>query len=105
MTGVASRLARDLVAYCGQSQPALKQNLRGHRALFAQESQKQMLCPYVAVLQSIRFFVRVMQHALGFRSQRPLDGSGDPFTQQRTTFDLSSNGFNGNLRAGKKASG
>src|SRR5207237_385032 len=52
MTRVGAALSRNLIPHGGESQSALKQNLRRHRTLFTQESQEQMLCADVAMLQS-----------------------------------------------------
>src|SRR6267154_86451 len=58
-----------------------------------------MFSPNVSMLQAVGFFVRVMKHTLGFRGQRQFDRSWNPFAQKRTAFDLSSDGFNCDLRA------
>jgi len=57
MTGVGAALSRNLIPYGGESQAALKQNLRRHRTLFTQKSQQQMLGANVTMLQTIGFFV------------------------------------------------
>src|SRR5258706_7580534 len=62
-----------------------------------------MFSPDVPVLQAVRFFVRVMKCSLGCGRQGQLDGSWNPFAQQGSAFDLSSDGFNGDLRAREKA--
>src|ERR1700682_4701263 len=62
-----------------------------------------MLSSNVPVLETIRFLVRVMQHALGFRGQRQLDRSRNALSQQRPAFYLSTDRFNRDLRAREKA--
>src|SRR3981081_4344541 len=64
-----------------------------------------MFSPDMPMLQAIGFFVRVVKYALGFGRQWQLDRSRNPFAQQRTAFDLSSDGFNRDLRSREEAAG
>src|SRR5215813_5221386 len=57
MARVRATLTRDFISHGGKPQPTLKENLRGHRSLFAQQHEQQMLSADVAMLQAIRFFV------------------------------------------------
>ena len=89
VTRVGATLSRNLIAHRSQTQSALEQNLRGHRALFAQQSQQQMLGADVPMLKPIRFVMREMKNALGLGRQRQFNRSRNPFAQDCAAFDFS----------------
>jgi hypothetical protein len=58
-----------------------------------------MLGSDVVVEQAIRFFGRELQHALGFRAERDLDGGRDLLAEHRAAFDFLADVFEGEMRA------
>src|SRR5688500_8774166 len=64
-----------------------------------------MLGADMPVPQAIRFLVREMQDTLRFRRQWQFDRGWNPLAQQRAAFNLSSNSFNGDLRAREETAG
>ncbi len=51
------------------------QNIRRERFLFAQESEKEMLCSNVLVIEPFGFLRAIRKHALAFMAEGKIDGS------------------------------
>ena len=100
---VVARLSRDLLAHCVQTQAALVENLGGHRALFAKESEQEVFRPDVSVLEAVALLVRVCENAFGLRRERQFDRGGNLLAQGRAPLDLLAYGFERGLRAREEA--
>src|SRR5262249_55816294 len=72
---------------------------RRHRALFAQDAEQEMLGADVVVQQAVGLFGRELQHALGFRAERDLDGRRNLLTKYRAPFDFLADAFQRQMRA------
>src|SRR5205085_1385672 len=100
---VVARLSRDLLAHCVQTQAALVENLGGHRALFAKESEQEVFRPDVSVLEAVALLVRVCENAFRFGRERQFDRGGNLLAQGRAPLYLLAYGFERGLRAREEA--
>jgi hypothetical protein len=92
-------LAHQVLADLRESKPAVIENFRGDRVLFAQEPEQQMLGADVPVAKFLRFLRRICQHALGLPGERQIDTVRDPVAQDRAFFDHFTDRFDIGVRA------
>ena len=93
------RRARDLLAHLRQPQPALVQDLGGEALLLAQQAEQQMLGADVLVIQPLRFFGAIGQHALALVAQRQIHRGRDLLANRGVRFDLLADGLDRRVRA------
>ena len=93
----------DILADSSQPHALLHQDGGGHRALFAQDTEQQVLGPDVVVQEAVGFFRCKLQHPLGFRAERNLDRGRDLLAEDRPAFDFLTDVFQGEMRARKNS--
>ena len=93
--------ARQFFADGGKPQAALVQDLGGEALFLAQQAEQQVLGADVLVVQPLRFFGAVGQHALALMAQGQIHRRGNLFADGGVAFDLLADGFHGGVRAQK----
>ena len=91
--------ARQFFADGREPQAALVQDLGGEALLFAQQAEQQMLGADVLVVQALRFFRAIGQHALALVAQRQIDRGRNLLPNRGVPFDLLADGFDRGMRA------
>ena len=95
----------DVLADGVQAHPLLEQDGGGHRALFAQDAEQQVLGADVVVQQPVGLLGGKLQHALGFGAERKLDRGRDLLAEDRPAFDFLPDVFEREMGAGEDPAG
>ena len=83
----------DVFAHLMEAHAFFHQDGGGHRALFAQDAEQQVLGADVVVQQPIGFFGRELQDALGFGAEGNFDRRGHLLAKDGAAFDFLANIF------------
>ncbi len=75
------------------------QDLGGEAFFFAQQAQQQMLGTDVLVVQALRFFGAIGEHALALMAERQVHGGGHFLSDRGVRFNLFADGLDGRVGA------
>ena len=95
----------DVVAHRVQPHPLFHQDGGRHGSLFAQDAEQQVLGADVAVEELVRFFGRVLQHALRLAAEGDLHRRGDLLAEHRAPFDFLADAVERQVRALEDSAG
>ncbi len=95
----------DVLADRVEPHTLLHQDGRRHGAFLAEDAQEQVLGPDVVVQQTIGFFSRVLEDALGFSAEGNFYGGGDFLAKDRSPLDFLPDAFQGEVRPRENPAG
>jgi hypothetical protein len=99
--GLLVEQLNDVFAHLVQPHALLHQDGGGHRPLFPENAQQQVLGPDVVVEQPIRFLRGVLKHALGLGAEWNLHGGGHLLAEDGPALDVLADAFQREVRARK----
>ena len=99
--GLLVQQLHDVFAHLVQAHPFFHEDGRRYRALLAEDAQQQVLSADVVVQQPVGLFRGVLQHALGFGTERDLDRGRDLFAEDRAAFDVLADVLEGKMGTGE----
>ena len=88
----------DVLAHLMEAHALFHQDRRGHRTLFAQDPEQEMLGADVVVQEPIGFFRRELEHTLGFGAERDFDRRRHLLAEDRAAFDFLADVFERQVR-------